>query len=305
MVQIPSQRGELLELKSARCSDRVPEHAEASRRIRILGRREQRPQPGVTDVEPPELARLFDTASRYWRRVGLVPSEIYYSVHTSASNRAEHDADRRLAFINKGAKTVGSICDLLSSCGGTPLEGATCLDFGCGVGRLTINAARRFARVYAVDFSQGHLDEMARNIGLVEPGLASRVEAIHLRKLEDADALPKVDYCFSLLTLQHNPPPVIAYLVKTLLNRLNPGGAAALHVPIHHPFYSFDLAGYLASEAAGSTMEMHVLPREDLRACVLASGCTIRDSVNWGYTKGIYSEVFLITKPQDLGKDAI
>ena len=109
-------------------------------------------------------------------------------------------------------------------------------------------------------------------------------------------ALPKVDYCFSLLTLQHNPPPVIAYLVKALLNRLNEGGAAALHVPIHHPFYRFDLAEYLASETAGAGMEMHILPRDDLRECVQASGCAIRDSVNLGYTKGIYSEVFVITK---------
>lgn len=253
--------------------------------------------PGVTDVAFPDVARLFEIASRYWRRVGCDPSGIYHSVHTSVGNRVQQDADRRLAFINKGAETVGAICDLLYSRGRVPFEEATCLDFGCGVGRLAINAARRFARVYAVDFSKGHLDEMVRNIELVEPGVASHVEAMHLQKLEDTGALPKVDYCYSLLTLQHNPPPVIAYLVKALLDRLNPGGVAALHVPIHHPFYSFDLAEYLASEAAGSTMEMHILPREDLGECVRASGCTIRDSVNWGYTKGIYSEIFVITKP--------
>ncbi len=105
------------------------------------------------------------------------------------------------------------------------------------------------------------------------------------------------DYCYSLLTLQHNPPPVIAYLVKALLKRLKKGGVAALHVPIRHPFYRFDLTQYLVPEPAGSTIEMHILPREALRRCVRASGSEIPDSVNWGYTKGVYSEVFVITKP--------
>jgi hypothetical protein len=85
--------------------------------------------------------------------------------------------------------------------------------------------------------------------------------------------------------------------VKALLKRLKKGGVAALHVPIRHPFYRFDLTQYLVPEPAGSTIEMHILPREALRRCVRASGSEIPDSVNWGYTKGVYSEVFVITKP--------
>lgn len=253
--------------------------------------------PGVTDLEFSKVAQLFEIASRYWRRAGSDPSETYHSVFTSTSKRSDQDADGARAFVEKGAKTLTSVCDLLSSYGGVRFEDATCLDFGSGVGRLAINAASRFRRVYAVDFSQGHLDEMVRNIDRVDPRLAGHIEPIHLRTLSDAEALPEVDYCYSLLTLQHNPPPVIAYLVKALLKRLKKGGAAALHVPIHHPFYRFDLSEYQASESAGSNMEMHILPREDLRRCVHASGCEIRDSVNWGYTKGVYSEVFVITKP--------
>ena len=253
--------------------------------------------PGVTDAEPSVVAQLFDIASRYWRQAGQDPSEIYFSVMTSERNRAGFDADKARKFVHKGATTFETIRNLLSSCGTVPFEDATCLDFGCGVGRLAINAGRHFAKVYAVDFSRGHLDEMVRNVELAAPELASCIEPIHLRTLGDVDALPKVDYCFSMLTLQHNPPPVIAYLVTALLNRLTEGGVAVLHVPIHHPFYRFDLAEYMTSETAGSAMEMHILPREDLRTCVLAAGCTIRDSVNLGYTKGIYSEVFVITKP--------
>lgn len=253
--------------------------------------------PGVTDVEVPIVAQLFETAARYWRRAGQAPDEIYFSVLTSDRNRSEFGAREAAKFVRKGATTFDGVADLLGRYGTVAFEEATCLDFGSGVGRLAINAARRFAKVCAVDFSRGHLDEMLRNIDRVAPELISRIETVHVRDLGDLAALPMVDYCFSMLTLQHNPPPVIAYMVKALLGRLNDGGAAVLHVPIHHPFYRFDLAEYLASETAGAAMEMHILPRDDLRACVEAAGCAIRDSFNPGYTKGIYSEVFVITRP--------
>ncbi len=252
--------------------------------------------PGATDADPATLRRLFEKTARYWREAGRNPGEVYFSALTADRNRTRFDADRIRHFLRKGEKVVDRLAGILAQARGKPFAEASCLDFGCGVGRLTFAAARRFGRVYGVDFSRGHLDELSRNLAVVDAALAPRIETIHLETPDDLAALPTVDYCISVLTLQHNPPPVIAGLVKALLQRLAPGGAAALHLPIHHPFYRFDLEDYLASDAAGTAMEMHVLPREDLRACVAAAGGTIRDSFGTGYTKGIYSEIFLITR---------
>lgn len=253
--------------------------------------------PGVCNVDYITLKKLFDSITLYWRQAGLDPEEIFYSVLTNPRNRRVFSPEMIRLLINKGAIVYNKIHDLMVPYGSVPTNKAVALDFGCGVGRLAINAANHFCKVYGVDCSRGHLDVMTRNIEIVDPAVAGRIKTIHLENLDDLCNLPRFDYCFSLITLQHNPPPLIAYTISTLLERLNHGGIAALHVPIHDPFYRFDLSKYLSSVTAGSAMETHILPREDLRKCIARSGCTIRDSVGTAYTKGIYSEIFLITRP--------
>ena len=51
----------------------------------------------------------------------------------------------------------------------------------------------------------------------------------------------KVDVSYSIIVLQHNPPPVIAFIVEALIHSLNPGGVAFFQVPTYRRGYTFSL----------------------------------------------------------------
>ena len=81
---------------------------------------------------------------------------------------------------------------------------------------------------------------------------------------------------YSRIVLQHNPPPVIAFILARLLGRLAPGGAAFVQVPVWIPNYRFDVADYLAGLETGP-MEMHALPQRELLSIVRNAGCQVRE----------------------------
>lgn len=250
----------------------------------------------VTDVSPDILARLFEKTSQYWRNAGGDPSEIYFSVVSAPNLREALSEDRRLGFLGSGKAFFDFAKGIFEQFGQTPLSEASCLDFGCGVGRMAVHAARLFDTVVPVDFSQGHIDELKRNVDLVAASAKRKITPVVLSDVTDVETLPKVDYCFSYIVLQHNTPPIMAYMLQNLLRSLKPGGVALIHIPVHHPFYRFDAETYLANPNAGRGMEMHMLPRENIREIAEAEGCPLRDSYGYGGTKGVYSEVFAFQK---------
>ncbi len=82
----------------------------------------------------------------------------------------------------------------------------TCLELGCGVGRLTLGLSRSFEHVIGLDVSASHLDlaeEVLRKEG------RTNIELRRVNTLEAFQQLPEIDRFFSLIVLQHNPPPVM------------------------------------------------------------------------------------------------
>ena len=53
----------------------------------------------------------------------------------------------------------------------------------------------------------------------------------HVRTVDEMVNLERVDLVYSLIVLQHNPPPVIRLIVRAFLKALNPGGVAYFQVP--------------------------------------------------------------------------
>ena len=105
---------------------------------------------------------------------------------------------------------------------GLGLNRERCLDFGCGVGRLTQALAKEFDRSDGVDISEtmvvlarGHNQTGERchyHVNL-EPDLA----------LFDDDSF---DFVFSTIVLQHNPPEVAEHYIIEFVRILAPGGIA-------------------------------------------------------------------------------
>jgi hypothetical protein len=84
------------------------------------------------------------------------------------------------------------------------------------------------------------------------------VEYVLLKSPRDIENIPPIDFFFSTIVLQHNPPPVIYYFLDQILGKVRESGTVFFQVPTHIAGYSFDVTRYLASPEP--PMETHCLP---------------------------------------------
>lgn len=110
---------------------------------------------------------------------------------------------------------------------GATWEPGACLDFGCGVGRLTIPLAQHFERTVGIDVSKSMIAAARR---YKRPG--DRVEFVRnahpdLRQLHDAT----FDMVHSCLVLQHIPPPVTLRYIAEFLRVAKPNGLVVFQLP--------------------------------------------------------------------------
>ena len=104
---------------------------------------------------------------------------------------------------------------------GLPACRSTALDYGCGVGRLTVPLARRFDTVTAVDVS-GPMAEIAS-------GVTGDLENVQVQVVNPRAPLPfpgrSFDLVLSMYVLQHLPTAALALALLDELARLvAPGG---------------------------------------------------------------------------------
>lgn len=107
-----------------------------------------------------------------------------------------------------------------------PERGGTCLEIGCGAGRITAALAEAFDRVIAVDVSQDMIDR-ARE---VVPGSA---EFHQVDGAELPVASGTVDGVFSVHVMQHleDREALVAYL-REIRRVLRPGGSMMVHIEL-------------------------------------------------------------------------
>jgi hypothetical protein len=124
----------------------------------------------------------------------------------------------------------------------------------------------------------------------------AEIEFVRISRLADLDELPAFDVLFSILVLQHNPPPVIAHIIDRLLRGLKPGGVAYFQVPTFRAGYRFSTKEYL--ESSGQGMEMHVLPQRYIFPIAGRNGCEVievgPDNMTWSLD--FVSTTFLLQK---------
>ncbi len=218
------------------------------------------------DVTPDALAAMFERIRAEWSGLGEV--DPYWSVLTDESYRGQAIGESQLrSFYESGYATAGTIDAFADRCGVTVAADWDCLEFGCGVGRVTIPLARRFRRVIAVDVSAGNLELCRR--ALAGEGLEN-VETRLIASPQDVAALPGYDFLFSTIVFQHNPPPVQRYLLEVLLSKIATPGGYLFQVPTHTQGYRFEAEEYLRTPPAG--MEMHSLPMAHVMRLLAARG---------------------------------
>lgn len=129
-------------------------------------------------------------------------------------------------FFASGRAHVQKLFRTLDDARATYPRGA-CLDFGCGVGRLTFPLAESFSRTVGVDVARPMIDAARRH---VQP--ADRCEFVvnrhpDLRQFADAT----FDVVHSCLVLQHMPPEISLRYIGEFFRVCTPGGLVVFQLP--------------------------------------------------------------------------
>ncbi len=240
-------------------------------------------------TEDAQLEALFERVRQQWLTLGV--TEPYWSVLTNERYRLKQFELHRKEFEDSGQHSA-QMLELAAARCRAALPGGVCLELGCGVGRVTRYLADKFDKVIAVDISEG-------NLAICEKYLAQHgkknIDLRLLRRPTDIENLPDFDMFYSVIVLQHNPPPVIRYFLSKLLAKVHSGGAAYFQVPTHTPNYEFSIASYLQDRI--EVLDMHVLPMPDVFACIDGAGMKTREVLIDASTGMYGSHSFYAVKP--------
>lgn len=249
--------------------------------------------PVETQVSPEVLDQMFERIHKQWDHLGA--TEPYWSVVTQPQNYVAEFDQHSQQFFASGNSACDMFLATLRRCGINSAQLDTCLEVGCGVGRVTSYLAEAFSKVIATDISDKHL-ELAK-AHLAAQGVQN-VELQHWHNLDQMRKLPQVDAIMSVITLQHNPPPIMAWMLSTLLSHLRSGGVAYLQIPTYKNGYLFEVERYLASTPP-DTLEMHYLPQPDLFRLIADANCVCLEMREDGMVSDedqMLSNTFLVQK---------
>jgi SAM-dependent methyltransferase len=249
--------------------------------------------PVEVEVSDDILDVMFSRVQREW--VGLGEKEPYWSVLTQPEYTLQEFEQHRDQFFKTGNGLAYIFLSALRRNGVNPNLIETCLEVGCGVGRVTAHLAKNFNRVIACDVSKPHLDLAQDYLSKAD---INNVTLSQWKDLRSLHHLPKVDAIFSVITLQHNPPPVSAWILKILLNALRSGGVAYFQIATYRSGYLFEVERYL-NLPPQDNFEMHFLPQKDIFKLISQANCSVlevREDPLVGSEEVMLSNTFLVQK---------
>ena len=258
----------------------------------FLPRNLVRPAPVIdVDVSPSELNAIFERIAGEWSKLG--ETDPHWSVITSEKYRHANFDQHEHDFYNSG-KHLASVIEVFAKRNGVQIDRDHVLELGCGTGRVTAALASSFNKVTGVDVSAGHL-RLCRT-ALEKRGIYNG-SFHHLTSPAAVDDLPNCSFFFSTIVLQHNPPPLIGYLLDRLLAKVLPGGAALFQIPTHTPGYEFQIKKYLSSKKP-SDFEMHCFPMNRVFQLLHDRGFRVHEVIMDTWTGMPGSHTFFASKSQ-------
>ena len=244
-------------------------------------------------VTSDQMKQLLGHVTDQWSTLGVV--DPFWSVLTHENYRKDRISSHIDAFYASGQAEINQFGGALARANiswGTP---CSCLELGCGVGRVTLALAQRYSQVTGVDVSASHLK-------LAQEASAQRsIKGIswhHLTAIEELTRLGRFDVVYSRIVLQHNPPPIMLRLIEDMLWLLNPGGVAYFQLPTYKAGYRFKADEFLRAESMAD-MDMHYLPQAVVLEAIARSRCAvleIREDSSIGPVPDSISNTFLVRK---------
>jgi SAM-dependent methyltransferase len=222
-----------------------------------------------TQVDGATRTLMLEHIADSWDHLG--ETEPYWSVMSEPQYLMERIGETREAFLDSGRENVERLLATLRRNDVVLDSQWEALELGCGLGRSTRWLAPLLRKVIAVDISPSHL-RLAQRIN-ADAAHIERVEWTALNSIESVDALPDFDLFFSMIVLQHNPPPIIGMLLARVAEKLRPGGIAFFQVPTYQRGYSFDAETYLRLRAGTQEIEMHAFPQSEVFRIFREHGC--------------------------------
>lgn len=132
-------------------------------------------------------------------------------------------------FFASGEAEIDAVMARLEELG-LRVERGACLDFGCGMGRLTQALARHFDLAVGVDIASAMIEQARRHNRLGDRCRFLVNEGEDLRQFPDAS----FDFVYTRLVLQHMEPGYAIGYISEFLRVLRPGGVAVFQVPSHY-----------------------------------------------------------------------
>lgn len=249
--------------------------------------------PVEVDVPNDVLIKMFNRIKHEWEYLG--GTEPYWSTITQPQYHKDQFEGNREQFYQSGKYVVDLFLASLRRNGFNPEKILTLLEVGSGVGRVTQHLAKNFKSITAADISSAHL-EIAKS--QMQRQNIENVQYLHWSDLRQVQGLKTVDAILSVITLQHNSPPVMAWLLKNLLRALNNNGVAYIQIPTYKNGYLFEAQRYLETSQPNS-LEMHFLPQHEVFKIIEDSDCVcleIREDGMVGDESVMLSNTFLIQK---------
>jgi SAM-dependent methyltransferase len=165
----------------------------------------------------------FKDTDKHWEYWGK--HNPYYGVFASDKHLNQNINDEVLnTFFDSGQAHIDAVFRTIHTYVDLAFQPARALDFGCGVGRLTIPLATRAGSVVGVDVSPSMLEEARKNC--VERNLRN------MEFVVSDDTLSKVpgsfDFIHSYIIFQHIPIKRGEELLQRLVDALAENGVGAL-----------------------------------------------------------------------------
>ena len=226
----------------------------------------------------------FTQLQETWKNFGNI--EPHWSVLTQEHYKLHHIKNTENDFYNTGKRDIEIFESILKKHNST-FENKVVLDFGCGVGRLTSSCSEIASKVYGMDISEPHLEIAQKSVPNADFFLVG-----------DYRNLPKIpkkpDIVFSVIVLQHTRPDLIVRYVISLLKTLNTDGIALLHIP-------YNIIGYIPITSQTNVMEMHFVPKIQIKNIVKKLNCTVLEEIETNYcgSANIKECLYVIKKNKD------
>lgn len=166
----------------------------------------------------------MDKIEKKWEYFG--ETNPYFAVSTFDKFKSENLSDAALTeFFESGEEYVERIWQEIENNFQSEFKPRRALDFGCGVGRITLPLARRCETVTGIDISENMLKEARQN--------SAKFSLNNVNFVKGDNDLTRIsgefDLIHSFIVFQHIKPKIGEAIFKEFVRMLSNGGIGVLH----------------------------------------------------------------------------